>query len=818
MYMWVAIHMLMKRLTAVGKYREENPAPATGADTLTIEMVRELTKRFDTFQRELQRAEERKEAGNECYRQQAWLDAIREYSKAIEVSPPGDDNRYIYFSNRAACFNQVGEYTRAVEDCTIALTYNARFFKTLYRRAQAYERLGKKAHAIADLEQLLVLHPNNSQGREYYNRITGKVPATADGAAAGSLQPAPSSAPAPAPMPEKSKEESSARIPEYSVGASSLGSVVEQIDLDTDDGGKKKKKKKKQKKRPEEEEEDRAKLAEQQRLAAEEIRMMAEAEERKREEKLRKERERKEKEKLERERRDREAQERKEQRERAEREKREKKAKEEQERRDREDRERREKEERELARRVREQQRRDQKEREERERRLREDRERAVREKEERGRREKEERERREREERRERQERKEKEKADRERERQERERKEREERERKAREKEREKERKERERREREREAKQRKEEAAQQQQAKAKANGSVKESAPMASSPVNAWSKAADMQRRAAAGLPQAPVPEPEEEAPEMEMEYSAAQASPYGALLSGSDEERSLPPSGPSAECLEEGERSLSPCSLSVGSETGEAGREGGAEVQDVFLSRFGLASPPVAEASEASGGEPASDFAAALRIATGSLFNSSDMHTPARGGRAVRADSDESGSDGSFKYRDVFRTAAGGGNEMDMLLDPGVLDSDLAEDPGPGSAGAYTSGAYTLEQEVAGNTSANSFFAGLNDVNPIADALSNLFQQAGIQPTQKPAGNSVVSPFNLADRFNLSGIVGGAPQQGLAEEKEPDSPRGLGLLDASDGHTAFGQDLGTRYQFHPLAHRRLDEDAY
>lgn len=35
---------------------------------------------------------------------------------------------------------------------------------TLYRRAQAYESLGKKALALGDLEQLLMLHPAQAPG------------------------------------------------------------------------------------------------------------------------------------------------------------------------------------------------------------------------------------------------------------------------------------------------------------------------------------------------------------------------------------------------------------------------------------------------------------------------------------------------------------------------------------------------------------------------------------------------------------------------------------------------------------------------------
>eukprot|EP00906_Rhabdomonas_costata_P014108 RCo020259 len=168
MFMWTVAHMLLKRLAIVGRHKEQqHDQPAT------VEVVRELTKETDNFQAALQRANRLKEEGNNFYREQQWKEALEKYTMAVDASPPGDDNKYLYYSNRAACYNQLELYAEAVDDCGSALLHNPKFFKALYRRAQAYECLDKKELAIQDLECLLRDNPGNLQARQFYEKLTG---------------------------------------------------------------------------------------------------------------------------------------------------------------------------------------------------------------------------------------------------------------------------------------------------------------------------------------------------------------------------------------------------------------------------------------------------------------------------------------------------------------------------------------------------------------------------------------------------------------------------------------------------------------------
>jgi len=176
MFMWVTIHLLLRRLSLIGGYWEEN-AGDPSAKPLSSQLVRQLTTVLDGFEMALNQAQRRKVTGDRHYGRREWRAAIQEYSKAIELSPPGDEGRYMYYSHRAGCFLQVGEHARALEDCNLSLNYNTRYFPTLYRRAQAYEQLGKKASALADLERLLQLHPDHMPAQDYRARLLQKTAA-----------------------------------------------------------------------------------------------------------------------------------------------------------------------------------------------------------------------------------------------------------------------------------------------------------------------------------------------------------------------------------------------------------------------------------------------------------------------------------------------------------------------------------------------------------------------------------------------------------------------------------------------------------------
>jgi mitochondrial import receptor subunit TOM70 len=86
-----------------------------------------------------------KQAGNSAYGNKEYNKAIELYSKAILCKPDP-----IYYSNRAACYNALGELEKVVADTTAAINLDPEYVKAINRRANAYEHLKKYGEALLD--------------------------------------------------------------------------------------------------------------------------------------------------------------------------------------------------------------------------------------------------------------------------------------------------------------------------------------------------------------------------------------------------------------------------------------------------------------------------------------------------------------------------------------------------------------------------------------------------------------------------------------------------------------------------------------------
>ena len=86
-----------------------------------------------------------KAAGNKAYGSKDYNNAIDLYGKAILCKPDS-----VYYSNRAACYNVLGDWEKVVEDTTAAINMDPEYVKALNRRAHAYERLEKYSEALLD--------------------------------------------------------------------------------------------------------------------------------------------------------------------------------------------------------------------------------------------------------------------------------------------------------------------------------------------------------------------------------------------------------------------------------------------------------------------------------------------------------------------------------------------------------------------------------------------------------------------------------------------------------------------------------------------
>jgi mitochondrial import receptor subunit TOM70 len=86
-----------------------------------------------------------KAAGNKSYGSKEYNKAIDLYTKAIQLRQDP-----IFYSNRAACFQAMGEWDKVIEDTTAAINLDAMYVKALNRRANAYEASQRYSEALLD--------------------------------------------------------------------------------------------------------------------------------------------------------------------------------------------------------------------------------------------------------------------------------------------------------------------------------------------------------------------------------------------------------------------------------------------------------------------------------------------------------------------------------------------------------------------------------------------------------------------------------------------------------------------------------------------
>ncbi|KAI5478253.1 mitochondrial outer membrane translocase receptor TOM70 [Pseudohyphozyma bogoriensis] len=75
--------------------------------------------------------------GNKSYSAKKFTEAIEFYTKAIEC-----EEQAVFYSNRAACYTNLNQQEKVIEDCTDALRLDPSYIKALNRRATAREALG----------------------------------------------------------------------------------------------------------------------------------------------------------------------------------------------------------------------------------------------------------------------------------------------------------------------------------------------------------------------------------------------------------------------------------------------------------------------------------------------------------------------------------------------------------------------------------------------------------------------------------------------------------------------------------------------------
>ncbi|GAB9468855.1 hypothetical protein Gpo141_00006156, partial [Globisporangium polare] len=102
-----------------------------------------------------------KEKGNDAFKAAAFEQAIEFYTQAIDATD--DHNSAVAlscFNNRAACNQQLSNFSAVIRDCTHVLEFDPENQKALLRRALAYEGLERYRLALQDVRTLNSINPN----------------------------------------------------------------------------------------------------------------------------------------------------------------------------------------------------------------------------------------------------------------------------------------------------------------------------------------------------------------------------------------------------------------------------------------------------------------------------------------------------------------------------------------------------------------------------------------------------------------------------------------------------------------------------------
>ncbi|XP_004134227.1 LIM domain-containing protein A isoform X1 [Cucumis sativus] len=115
-----------------------------------------------------------KNKGVDVYRQGQYADAIKWLSWAVILFEKTGNSAAIVevLSTRASCYKEVGEYKKAVVDCTMVLDQDDANVAVLVQRALLYESMEKYKLGAEDLRAVLKIDPGNRVARSTIHRLT----------------------------------------------------------------------------------------------------------------------------------------------------------------------------------------------------------------------------------------------------------------------------------------------------------------------------------------------------------------------------------------------------------------------------------------------------------------------------------------------------------------------------------------------------------------------------------------------------------------------------------------------------------------------
>ena len=100
-------------------------------------------------------SEEYYSLGNNCYNSGDYKEAVKYYSKAIELEPDNED----YYTDRADCYKELGKWKEAISDYSEAIKIDSDWWGYYKGRADCYRNIGDYKNASRDYNKAIELEP-----------------------------------------------------------------------------------------------------------------------------------------------------------------------------------------------------------------------------------------------------------------------------------------------------------------------------------------------------------------------------------------------------------------------------------------------------------------------------------------------------------------------------------------------------------------------------------------------------------------------------------------------------------------------------------
>lgn len=122
---------------------------------------------------------ERKEAGNQLFKEGKWEEALEQYTFGLEIAETAEnippDQKGLLLSNRAQCFLKLSDWQRSLDDANACLALLPEHAKSLVRRGTALEQLGRRDEALRDFAQVARADPSNVLAVQHARRLREEI-------------------------------------------------------------------------------------------------------------------------------------------------------------------------------------------------------------------------------------------------------------------------------------------------------------------------------------------------------------------------------------------------------------------------------------------------------------------------------------------------------------------------------------------------------------------------------------------------------------------------------------------------------------------